>query len=90
MTVTRRVVLEELAASSDAARGDTTTIGSIASSLNTDEHVVEEQLEALVTCELARLVDDENVRVTITGEELLELDTDDGVIVDTQSGNPGG
>lgn len=87
MTVTRRVVLEELAAASDAARGDTTTLGHLASSLNVEDAVIEEHLEALVSCELARLEGDAAVRVTITGEELLELDTDEGVIVDTQSVN---
>ena len=90
MTVTRRVVLEELAAASDAAREDTTTIRHLASRLNVDDSVIEGHLGALASCELARMEGAETVRVTITGEELLELDTDEGVIVDTQSGNPGG
>jgi len=89
MTVTRRVVLEQLADTSDAARGDTTTLGQLASSLNVEGVVIEKHLEALESCELARVEDDSAVRVTVTGEELLELDTDEGVIVDIQSGNPG-
>jgi hypothetical protein len=40
MPVTRRTVLERLAAASDAARQETTTIEALASALDADEHVV--------------------------------------------------
>lgn len=82
MPVTRRAVLEELAAASDAERGETTTIGALASALDVDEQVVEAHLTGLAACELARTHDDGSARVTVTGEELLELDADDVVVVD--------
>lgn len=83
MPVTRRTVLERLAAASDAARQETTTIEALASALDADEHTVEAHLNGLEACELARIGSDGRARVTITGEELLELDTAEMVIVDS-------
>jgi hypothetical protein len=71
MRVTRRAVLERLAATSDAARRETTTIPALARAL-----------DALRACEFARVTDDGRVRVTITGEEFLALDTDETAVVD--------
>ena len=83
MDVTRLTVLQQLAAASDAARGETTTVASLASRLQVEEGTIEDHLIGLISCELARMGDGGDVRVTITGEELLALDTDEAVIVDS-------
>lgn len=90
MSVTRKTVLEQLAAMSDAERQETTTIKALASTLDTDEDRVETHLNGLEGCELARIGPDGAARVTITGEELLELDTDEMVIIDAAMPNAGG
>jgi DNA-binding transcriptional ArsR family regulator len=90
MDVTRRAVLEQLARASDAARRETTTVEALASELDADEGAIEAHLDGLVSCELARRAPDGGIRVTITGEELLELDVDDLVIVDPGAENSGG
>ncbi|WP_435186524.1 hypothetical protein [Halobellus sp. EA9] len=82
MSVTRRAVLEQLAAASDATRRETTTVDALAGTLGVDEHAVEVHLRGLKACDLARIAPDGTARVTITGEELLALDTDAVVIVD--------
>lgn len=82
MSVPRRTVLKQLVAESDAERRETTTIEALASVLGRDEGTVEAHLEGLEACELARTTSDGEVRTTITGEELLALDTDEMVIVD--------
>ncbi|MFD1684919.1 hypothetical protein [Halobellus litoreus] len=78
----RRAVLERLAATSDARARETTTVGALASDLEADERAVEAHLNALIACALARRDATGKVRVTITGEEFLELDFGDGVVVD--------
>jgi Mn-dependent DtxR family transcriptional regulator len=83
MSVTRRAVLEQLAAASDADQRETTTTTAIAAALNTDKETVESHLNGLAACELVRTYPDGRVRITITGEELLALDTDEMVIVDS-------
>jgi DNA-binding IclR family transcriptional regulator len=75
-------VLERLAATSDAERRRTTTVRALASSLGADEGAVETHLDALAACGLARKDGAGRARVTITGEELLELDPGDAVVVD--------
>jgi len=87
MSVTRRSVLQQLAAVSDATRQETTTIEVLAATLGVDEHTIESHLRGLVDCDLARIGPDGTARVTITGEELLELDTDEMVIVDAATPN---
>lgn len=84
MSVTRRVVLQELARLSDAEHRKPTTIAALVSALppDTDPETVEGHLDALEACELARVDDDGRVRATVTGEELLGIDTDEVVIVD--------
>lgn len=82
MCVTRRAVLEELAESTDAERSETTTVGALVSALGTDEPALKEHIDALVACELAHVEADGRIRATITGEELLALDTDEVMIVD--------
>jgi len=89
MPVPRRTVLEELAAESDAAARETTTVAALAAALEIDERAVEAHLQGLVACELARVDPDGHARVTITGEELLELGTDEMVIVDAPGGSGG-
>jgi Mn-dependent DtxR family transcriptional regulator len=83
MSVTRRAVLERLAAASDADQRETTTTAAIAAALNTDEVTIESHLNGLAACELVRTYPDGRARITITGEELLALDTDEMVIVDS-------
>lgn len=83
MPVNRRAVLEQLAAASDAEREETTTIDTLVSALDADERTIEAHIDGLEACELARTTPDGNVRVTITGEEFLELDTDEMIIVDS-------
>lgn len=87
MPVTRRAVLEQLAEASDATRQQTTTIEALAAALDADEHTVEAHLNGLEACELARTDSDGRAHVTITGEQLLELDTDEMVIVDPATPN---
>jgi len=84
MAVTRRVVLEQLAAVSDADRQETTTKTALATTLDTDEWTIDAHLDGLAACDLVRTYPDGRVRITITGEELLELDTDEMVIVDPE------
>jgi predicted transcriptional regulator len=86
MSVTRRAVLEELATVSDADQRETTTTAVIAAALDTDEGTIESHLNGLAACELVRTYPDGRARITITGEELLALDTDDMVIVDLNEG----
>lgn len=90
MAVTRRAVLEHLVRSSDAERRETTTIEALASALDTDEAAIEAHVDRLASCELAHAHADGRVRATITGEELLRLDTDDIVIVDPPAGESDG
>ena len=83
MAVTRRAVLEQLATASDAGQRETTTTAALAAMLETDEGTMESHLDGLAACELVRTYPDGRVRITITGEELLALDTDEMVIVDS-------
>ncbi|CCQ36018.1 uncharacterized protein Nmlp_1830 [Natronomonas moolapensis 8.8.11] len=86
MAVRRREVLEHLAAASDAERRETTTTETLTAALDAERRAVETQLKRLTGCELARTYPDGRVRVTITGEELLELDTEGTLIVDEPNG----
>ncbi|MFC6953616.1 hypothetical protein [Halorubellus litoreus] len=82
MPLDRRTVLEALAAETDAATPETTPLKSLAETLNADLSSVRTHIQALEACSLARIEGDEHVRVTVTGEELLALDTDDAIVVD--------
>ncbi|MFB6111741.1 MAG: hypothetical protein ABEJ35_04300 [Halobacteriaceae archaeon] len=82
MSVTRRTVLEQLAAISDATRGETTTVDRLATRLDADGETVEAHLHQLEACALAQVAADGSTRVTVTGEELLELPGDGIVVVD--------
>jgi len=82
MCVTRRAVLRQLAELTDAERRETTTVDALGSALGADERTLKEHIDALVACELAHTEADGGVRATITGEELLALETDEMVIVD--------
>lgn len=88
MPVTRRMVLKELAEATDASREETTTIRALREALQTDEQTLQTHLRGLEACDLVRCTPDGRVRVTITGEELLQLDTKDVVIIDPARGNP--
>ncbi|WP_049906715.1 hypothetical protein [Halorubrum tebenquichense] len=85
MNVTRRAVLQQLAATSDAERKETTSIEALTAALGIEASTVESHLNGLEACELARSETGGRVRVTITGEQLLELDTDEAVIVDAST-----
>lgn len=82
MSLSRRTVLTALAAESDAERRKTTTVQALATSLEAPEATVEAELTGLAASELAQTTADGDVRVTITGEQLLALDADGTVIVD--------
>jgi DNA-binding IclR family transcriptional regulator len=80
--LTRRLLLECLAELSDADGCDTTDIETLCARLGTDEETLHTHLDPLMDCELARRCGDGDVRITVTGEELLELDTEDPIVVD--------
>lgn len=84
MPVTRRAVLEALAAASDAKTRQTTTVKALSAALDTDEHAIKAHLGGLCECELAQVSADRGMRVTITGEELLELEADEAIVVDPE------
>jgi DNA-binding transcriptional ArsR family regulator len=84
MPVTRRAVLEALAATSDAATRQRTTVEALASALDSDKQTIEARLSGLRECELARISARGRARVTITGEELLELEADEMIVVDPE------
>jgi len=87
MSVTRRRILERLAAASDTTGRETTTVEALAAALDADEGAVESRIEGLEACGLARIAPDGTVRVTITGKEFLELDADEAVVVDVATPN---
>jgi hypothetical protein len=84
MPVTRWAVMEALDAASQADPERWTTVSAIANDLGTDEEVVRTHLDRLATCELATVRTDGTARITITGQELLELDVEDVVVVDPE------
>jgi len=86
MSVTRRDVLEELEGQSDASAGERTSIESLTDALAVDERTVREQLDGLESCELADVDTDGQIRITVTGEELLALDLDEMIVVDADGG----
>lgn len=85
MSVSRWSVLEALAAETDPSGERTTTIDALATTLDTDELTVERHLAGLEACDLARQSVSGCVRVTITGEQLLDLDTGQMVILDPEN-----
>jgi|AntRauMinimDraft_4_1070384.scaffolds.fasta_scaffold00746_5 DNA-binding IclR family transcriptional regulator len=85
MSITRRTVLEQLATASDAERKETTSVEALTKALEADRSTIEAHLNGLEACELARREANGSVRVTITGEQLLELDTDEMLIVDAST-----
>jgi DNA-binding transcriptional ArsR family regulator len=89
MCVTRRTVLQELAESTDAECRETTTVDALASALAARERTLQKHIDALVACELAHVEGDDRIRATVTGEELLALDTDEVIIVDPTSRDGG-
>jgi len=89
MSVTRKDVLEELDRRSDASAGERTSIEALADALAVGERTVREQLDGLESCELADVDPDGQVRITVTGEELLALDLDEMIIVDPETADDG-
>jgi hypothetical protein len=89
MSVSRREVLEALAAATSAVPERTTTVEALAADIDADEAAVTDHLDGLRACELACQGLDGQVRVTLTGEELLALETDDLVVVDAGSRTDG-
>jgi DNA-binding MarR family transcriptional regulator len=83
MAVTRKVVLEQLAMTTDAERRETTTNSALAEELGTDEQTIVTHIDGLAACDLVRRYPDGRIRITITGEELLDLDIAERVIVDS-------
>jgi hypothetical protein len=62
MSLTRRAVLEQLAAMSDAEGGETTTVDSLTSALEADKPTVRAEIDNLEACELAQTTSDGAVR----------------------------
>jgi DNA-binding transcriptional ArsR family regulator len=89
MSVTRRDVLEELDRRSDTSAGERTSIEALADAFAVGERTVREQLDGLESCELADVDPDGQVRITVTGEELLALDLDEMIIVDPETADDG-
>ncbi|MFB6250799.1 MAG: hypothetical protein ABEI27_03765 [Halobellus sp.] len=81
--MTRRTVLERLAAMTDAVQRETASIDALVAELDADRNSVESHLVGLAECELARIDPDDTARVTITGEELLALDPEGVLVVDS-------
>lgn len=86
MPVTRRDVLEELERQSDASAGERTSVESLTDALSVDERTVRKHLDGLESCELADLDAGGQIRITVTGEELLALDLGETVVVDADGG----
>jgi DNA-binding transcriptional ArsR family regulator len=86
--VSRWDVFEATAAASDARSDRETTVSSIAAGLDAEESVVGSHLDRLDACELVAVGPDGRVRVTVTGQELLELDVDGPVVVETPDPDP--
>ncbi|RLM59328.1 ArsR family transcriptional regulator [Halobellus sp. Atlit-31R] len=84
VSVTRRAVLQCLAESSAAHGGETTTVEALAAALNTDELTVRAHLRRLVDCDVARVSPGGEVRVTTTGEELLDLGLGGLSVIDSE------
>lgn len=86
MPVTRRDVLVELEGRSDASTGERTSVESLAGALSVDERTVRERLDGLESCALADVDAGGQIRITVTGEELLALDLGETVVVDADGG----
>lgn len=84
MAVTRHDILSAVASESEADGQETTTPAAIANSLQVTERVVGMHLDGLAACDLVRTYADGRLRITVTGQELLALDTDEVVIVDAE------
>ncbi|RCU44368.1 hypothetical protein DU504_16540 [Haloplanus salinus] len=78
-------MLEELDRQSDASAGERTSVESLTDALAADERTVRKQLDGLVSCELADIDADGQIRITVTGEELLALDLDEMIVVDPEA-----
>ncbi|WP_254838609.1 hypothetical protein [Natronomonas marina] len=90
MTVRRRDVLACLAAMSDAETGRTTTVAALSAALDANEATVAEHVTRLAAGDLAVRAPDAGVRVTVTGEELLELGAESVVVVPPSPDDAGG
>jgi Mn-dependent DtxR family transcriptional regulator len=86
MTEPRVAVLEQFGEKTDPDGDRTTTIETIAASLGIEEDLVDEHVQGLVTANLVKLTTDGQLRITITGEQFLELDVDDVVVVESVDG----
>jgi Mn-dependent DtxR family transcriptional regulator len=84
MPITRRDILEHVATVSDAQRRQTTSKAALTARLGVDRQTLESHIEALAACELVRAYPDGRIRITTTGEELLALETEDVVIIDSE------
>jgi hypothetical protein len=86
MTEPRVAVLEQLADQTDPDGDRTTTIETIATSLSLGEDIAEEHVDGLARADLATFTTDGEIRITITGEQFLELEVDDVVVVESIEG----
>jgi hypothetical protein len=89
MSVTRRDVLEQLDGRSDADAEEWTSVEALADALVLDERTLWDHLDGLTACELAHVAPDGDLRITVTGEELLALDLDETIVVDPETADGG-
>lgn len=72
---------------SDATRQETMTIEALATMPDADTYAIKSHLHGLENCNLAKTTPNGKVRATVTGEELLEIDAEEVIIVDTTTLN---
>lgn len=82
MAVTRRDILEELTITSGATRRKTTTIDALASGFAVDSQTIQTRIDGLSDCGLVEVDADGTVQLTSIGEQLLDLDAAEPVVVD--------
>jgi len=85
MSVTRRDVLETLAAETDAVSHQTAGVSALEAELAAADREVLAHLRTLVACELAVREGADEFRISVTGEEFLALDPDGESIVDPRT-----
>jgi Mn-dependent DtxR family transcriptional regulator len=81
MTEPRVAVLEQLGQVTDPSGDRTTTIETIADSMDLEEGIAQKHVQGLQRADLVTVTPDGGIRITITGEQFLELDVEDVVVV---------
>jgi len=81
MTEPRVALLEQLGEVTDSSGERTTSIETIAASMDLEMDLAEKHVQGLQNVDLVTVAPDGELRITITGEQFLELDVEDVVIV---------